>query len=82
MNVYIKKIQELEDAEHPNNIPVKNERTITDIHPDYFKEPTIGESFSLNGLNRWFITSTVTQILCSNTFKTLNSVYEWKILKS
>lgn len=44
------------------------------------KEPTIGESFLVNRLGGYFVTSPVTEIIDGNTFKTENSTYKWEFI--
>lgn len=42
----------------------------------------VGESFYVNPPNKsHFHTSVVQEILSENTFKTMNSIYKWEILK-
>lgn len=67
------KIEELETAEVPNNIEVGYEKE------DYMiQEPMVGNTFYLykSKLHPSWITSTVTEIIDKNTFKTLNSIYK------
>jgi hypothetical protein len=75
MKVKITKLKELEDAYHPNNIE-EGYTIIKETFSEYFREPVIGESFWIGS----FGTSVVTEILSENTFKTLNSIYQWEIL--
>lgn len=75
MKIRIKKLKEVDDPTHPNNIDEGFETTRI-MNDDYFKKPTIGERFYVG----WFSTSLVQEILTENTFKTLNSIYEWEIL--
>jgi hypothetical protein len=79
MIVRLRKLSELEEALHPNNI---EEGFITEIdlgdHP--FNPPTVGERFTLIGYMRWFSTSMVTEIIDEKTFKTLNSIYQWEVV--
>jgi hypothetical protein len=71
MIVRLEKIGELDDAKHPNNFEV-----------GYVTEgfcpsaPIVGHSFYVSN----FRTSRVTEIIDENTFKTLNSIYKWKII--
>lgn len=71
--IKIKKLKELPDAKHKNNIEEGYEKTCT-IPAECFCEPKVGERFFV-GL--YFITSIVTEIIDEHTFKTLNSIYEW-----
>lgn len=68
MKIKLIKIQELEDALHPNNIKEGFE-----IEGILYKEPTIGESFYVN--NYWS-TSAVKEIIDNDTFKTYSSIYK------
>ena len=77
IKIGIKKVKELEDAVHPNNIDEGYE-TIREINELYFKEPTVGERFRAGTL--W--TSEVQEVIDSKTFKTYNSIYVWEIIKS
>lgn len=70
----LKKLKELPDAQHPNNIDEGFEVT-----GFMTSEPIVGEPFWV-GL-RWR-TSPVTEILSENTFKTYNSIYQWTLLES
>lgn len=88
VKVKLTKVQEREDAEVPNNIP------ISDCRIGYVREelldPIIGMRYGLehvveiNGKSvhsgHWFLTSEVTAILSKDTFKTLNSIYKIEIL--
>jgi hypothetical protein len=47
----------------------------------YTQVPTVGCPFGIYDESYSFRTSTVTQILSSNTFKTENSVYKWEKVK-
>ena len=69
MIITIRKIKELEDAEHPNNIEEGFEYTGL-----VFREPKVGECFRIGDMR----TSTVREILPENTFRTVNSVYQWE----
>jgi hypothetical protein len=73
VKVRVLKLEELKDAEVPNNKEV-----------GYFKEgfsqrpPKVGEEYLLymeNGIPIWH-TSLVTEIISSDTFKTRNSIYQ------
>jgi hypothetical protein len=61
------KLVEVDNAIHPNNIPVDYER-----YGLYVGHPVIGERFCIG---YFFSTSTVTEIIDETTFKTLNSIY-------
>lgn len=76
MKVRIKKLEELKNALHPNNIEVGYERII-DVHPDYFEEPKLDRRFNIGS----FSTSGVQEIIDEKTFRTYSSVYEWEVLK-
>jgi len=77
MKIKIKKLKELPDARHPNNIDEGFERVAL-MPKEFFKEPTVGESFFVG--YSW-VTSTVVEIIDEKTFKTLSSIYEWEILE-
>jgi hypothetical protein len=79
MIVKLKKLTELADAIHPNNIDEGFE-TIIDLGDHPFNPPTVGERFTLIGYMRWFSTSIVTEIIDKKTFKTLNSIYQWEVI--
>lgn len=68
--VSIKKLSELPDAKHPNNIDVGYER-----QGNFIAAPEVGECFWVG--HEWR-TSTVVEILSEHTFKTRNSIYHWK----
>lgn len=72
MEIKLEKITELPDARHPNNIEVGYIKTGL-----FVSEPIVGKSFWI-GYN--WATSTVTEIIDKNTFKTLNSTYRWTAL--
>jgi len=70
--VKLEKIEELSDAKNWNNIEVGFVKTGQFVEP-----PKVGEPFYL-GLT--WRTSRVTEIIDSNTFKTMNSIYSWVII--
>jgi len=71
--VHIKKIEELKDAEHKNNIMTGREfYGLCDCNP------VVGHCFVVGNMR----TSTVQEILSPNTFRSSNSVYEWHEVKS
>ena len=74
--IRLTKIREADNPRHPNNIEEGSviEKT---IGRDYFQKPTIGEAFYFGVTYR---TSIVQEVLSSNTFRTLNSVYMWEII--
>jgi len=88
IKIRITKIKELEDAEYPNNKPVG------ETHVGYVRKnlliPKIGTQYNLESIiekndlsihaGYWFMTSMVTEIINSRTFKTLNSVYKIELL--
>ena len=75
MKVKITKIQELEDALHPNNISVGYER-VFDVDKSSFKAPSLGSRFNVGA----FSSSGVREIIDDNTFKTYSSIYKWEII--
>jgi hypothetical protein len=76
MKIRLKKLNELPDALHPNNIPEGWEK-VFDIHEEYFNAPELGKRF---WVGFGFSTSGVQEILSENTFKTYSSIYEWEII--
>lgn len=78
MKIRIKKLKELEDALHPNNIEEGFER-IFEIPNNWFRIPTVGERFW--GSLSWS-TSGVQEIIDERTFKTYSSIYEWEIVEN
>lgn len=88
IKVKLTKISERDDAEVPNNIPVDDYR-IGYVNPTYIK-PKIGSVYMINSVIQrneeqlsgmgYFHTSTITEIIDDNTFKTLNSIYKLELL--
>jgi len=72
MNVLIRKLEEAENPLHPNNIEVGFEKI-----GKFVENPEIGKGFFV-GYN--WVTSRVTEIISENKFRTLNSIYEWKLI--
>ncbi len=71
--IKITKVKELDDATVPNNI-------LEGYSVTGFKvgEPVVGERFIVHRddvIRRMFVTSKVTEIINSSTFRTLNSIY-------
>ncbi len=78
MKVRIVKIKELEDAEHPNNIEEGTEKV-----GRMLIKPVIGQCFYITYYpdhTRGLETSKVTEIIDTNTFKTMNSIYRITLL--
>ncbi len=75
------KIEELPDAEVPNNKEVGTKRVGEFIsYPQVGKPFTIlTKSFDEEGKGRLFMTSEITKILDVDKFQTLNSVYVWEV---
>lgn len=86
--VKLTKIEEIPDAVHPNNRPVGEEHAGL-----YMQDPQIGGPFviyegptyylpkqKLEIRLSFFVTSKVVEILSHNTFRTLNSVYQWNVM--
>ena len=63
------------DGQHPNNI---NEGYTVD--GSILKNPVINEPFCVIREGGMFVTSKVTEIIDSETFKTLNSTYKWEVI--
>lgn len=80
LKVKLKKIEELEDAVYPFNIPVGFE-WIFESDAENFKVPIVGKRFypGLIKMGQWS-TSEVQEIIDNKTFKTCNSIYEWSII--
>ena len=76
--IWIKKIEELPGATHPNNISVGWEFLFNQLPDSQFQPPTVGRRFRAGYL---WSTSIVTEIIDESKFKTLNSVYEWEIIE-
>lgn len=76
MKIRLKKLTELEDALHPNNIEEGYEH-VSYIADEYFRPPTVDERFNTG---QYFSTSGVQEILSENTFRTYSSIYEWEIV--
>jgi hypothetical protein len=68
MKIRLKKLKELDNATHPNNIEVGFEK-----EGEMISDPKLGNRFWVG--NSWR-TSVVTEIIDDNTFKTLNSIYQ------
>ncbi len=79
MKIRIKKLQELPDARHPNNIEIGFEKTF-ETPKEYFIQPTVGQRFNIGTISG-FSTSGVKEIIDDKTFKTHSSIYEWEILE-
>lgn len=70
--IKIKKLKNLLDTEHPNNINEGFEKI-----GDFIGAPQIGQRFYV-GMS--FSTSPVTELVDKKTFKTANSIYEYEKL--
>lgn len=66
--ITLTKLKELEDAKYPHNIPEGHV-----IRGWLMKEPEIGKRFPVNS---FCSTSSITELLENDTFKTLNSIYQ------
>lgn len=77
MKIRIKKLKELPDALHPNNIEEGFEK-VFQMSKLYFRPPTVGERFHAS---LGWSTSGVQEIIDEKTFRTYSSIYEWEILK-
>lgn len=75
VRIKLTKVGELEDALHPNNIPVGFEK-VYNVHEDCFSPPCVGKRFNLGS----FSTSGVQEVVNSDTFRTYSSIYRWKTL--
>ncbi len=75
--VRLTKITDCENPKHPKNI---EDGYI--VEGKFQTEPTVGDSFMIyGGYHGVWGTSKVTEILSVNTFKTLNSIYKWEVIK-
>ena len=77
MKIHIKKIKTLPDAKYPDAYLPSDYETTKEVDQKEFNPPKIGEMFYAGG----FRSSLVTEIIDANTFKTENSIYEWRIVK-
>ena len=75
--IKLTKIKELPDAVVPNNIE-EGYMKILYLPEDFIIEPKVGEALYFHN----YRTSVVTEILSKNSFKTLNSIYEWEAIES
>lgn len=67
--VRLTKLKELPDARHKFNIAVGFTK-----EGKFIKEPVLGESFYVG---YGYATSTVTEIISDDVFRTRNSIYQW-----
>jgi hypothetical protein len=74
MKVKIRKLRSHLDGFHPNNIEEGYE-----IDGEFMESPRVGYPF---WVGKHWRTSPVTKILSDNTFKTVNSTYEWSLIKT
>lgn len=77
--VEVEKIGKVENPVHPNSDYGDSKQYHVGI---FTKEPVVGERFTtvyINSQESGISTSPVTEIIDENTFKTLNSIYKWKI---
>lgn len=72
MKLIITKVKELPDARHPFNI---EEGFTTELHPFGKEHPQVGERFPST---TWWSTSVVQEVIDDHTFRTLNSIYEYR----
>jgi hypothetical protein len=70
MKIILEKLKELPDAKHPNNIEIGFIKI-----GEFLSEPKVNRPFYVGPSWR---TSKVTEIIDSNTFKTMNSIYKFK----
>ena len=76
MRIKLVKIKELDDALHPNNIVEGTQK-----EGEFSNAPVVGECFWMQyneNEDLWFRTSTVTEIIDEQTFKTRNSIYRYE----
>ncbi len=77
--VEVEKIGKVENPVHPESDYGDSKQYHIGI---FIKEPVVGERFITGYINlqgRGINTSPVTEIVDENTFKTLNSIYKWKV---
>lgn len=81
VSVKLTKLREADNPLFPNNIE-EGYTIIRSVYAHEFHEPEVGESFYLYEYNSggMFSTSTVQEIIDSNTFRTHNSIYRWEII--
>lgn len=81
VSVKLTKLREADNPLFPNNIE-EGYTIIRSVYAHKFHEPEVGESFYLYEYNSggMFSTSTVQEIIDSNTFRTHNSIYRWEII--
>ena len=75
INIYVKKLKEVENPLHPNNIAEGFESNFVANSKD-FEKPIVGKAF---WACNWWRTSPVVEVIDDNTFRTLNSIYHWEI---
>lgn len=76
MRIRLTKITELENAQHPNNIPEGFQQ-----EGEFSNPPEVGACFWMQyklGEDSWFRSSVVTEIINDNTFRTKNSIYRYE----
>lgn len=84
IQIRIKKLEEVENPRHPNNIEVGFEKigSCPDVfvwNGSVFGEPIIGNRFFVDyDRGQTWSTSKVVEIISPNRFRTLNSIYEWE----
>jgi hypothetical protein len=72
MKIKLEKLNELPNAEHPNNINIGYIK-----EGEFISYPKVGESF---WVGHYWRTSTVKEIIDNNTFKTCNSIYTYTFI--
>ena len=75
LKIEIKKLAEAPNPVHPNNIVVGSER-VRQMSAGQFRVPEVGHYFCAGT----FMTSRVQEIINDSTFRTLNSIYEWRVI--
>lgn len=82
MRVKVKKIEHYNLETKPTKYHIagvfEGDVFVGDVDESSFIAPTVGKRFELRG---HLITSPVTAIISATKFRTMNSVYYWKILK-
>lgn len=73
MKIRITKLKEADNPLHPNNI---EQGFVREGEIDSL--PKVGQCFLVISGTRYFLTSTVQEIIDQNTFRTHNSIYHWE----
>jgi len=72
MKIELTKLEESNNPLRPGNIPIGEV-----LKGEFYAYPIVGEAYDIG---TWH-TSTVQEILSTNTFRTHNSIYKFKLIK-